>query len=81
MAAPLPRLFLSLRVVQHNWDTEVSQFLGKVTNIRVYRGLAQGEMEEMPLLQPPDIPAVGADGLGDQWGGDVENYAGFDGLL
>ena len=46
VAAP-PRLFLSLGVVQHNWEMEVHQFLGKVTNIRVYRGLAGEEMKEM----------------------------------
>ena len=46
VAAP-PRLFLSLGVVQHNWEMEVHQFLGKVTHIRVYRGLAGEEMKEM----------------------------------
>ena len=55
-AAP-PRLFLSLGVVQHNWDTAVHQFLGKVANIRVYRGLAEteGQMEEM--TRSPCLPS------------------------
>ena len=49
------RLFLSLGVVQHNWETAITQFLGKVTNIRLYRGLAGEEMEEM--TRSPCLPS------------------------
>ena len=57
LSSPPPRLFLSLGVVHHNWDTNLHQFLGKVTNIRVYRGLAEveGEMEEM--TRSPCLPS------------------------
>ena len=57
LSSSMPRLFLSLGVVQHNWDTALHQFLGKVTNIRVYRGLAEaeGEMEEM--TRSPCLPS------------------------
>ena len=55
MTGPLPRLFLSLGVVHHNWDTELHQFLGKVTNIRLYRGLAGAEVEEM--TRSPCLPS------------------------
>ena len=57
LSSPPPRLFLSLGVVHHNWDTNLHQFLGKVTNIRVYRGLAEaeGEMEEM--MRSPCLPS------------------------
>ena len=55
MTAPLPRLFLSLGVVQHSWDTELHQFLGKVTNIRLYRGLAGAEVEKM--TRSPCLPS------------------------
>ena len=57
LSSPPPWLFLSLGVVHHNWDTNLHQFLGKVTNIRVYRGLAEaeGEMEEM--TRSPCLPS------------------------
>ena len=51
------RLFLSLGVVQHSYDTELHQFLGKVTNIRVYRGLAQGEGEMEEMTRSPCPPS------------------------
>ena len=51
------RLFLSLGVVQHSYDTELHQFLGKVTNIRVYRGLAMGEGEMEEMTRSPCLPS------------------------
>ena len=43
----LPRLHLSLGVVQHMWDNARYQFHGQVTNIRVFREMTKAQMEEM----------------------------------
>ena len=51
----LPRLHLSLGVVQHMWNNAHYQFHGQVTNIRVFRELAETELAE--LTRSPCLPS------------------------